>query len=439
MDLHASLADPRRYASQIDRLHRRYAASRALYALEQRGVSLASVSLHRDAVARRLARAVADGAYRLGPARLRRISVDGKRREVFACRLTDLIVHGVVAEVIQDATTGLLSPRLYSYRKGLSWWRPIRELAAYVRAHRRERPDPRTRGLYVLRRDIHAYTDSIPVRPGSPLWPMLAGLDVPPGHRRLVEAVIRPAVVWEGGGMSTLYRGVPTGQPISCVLFNLYLAGLDRELDALPGGFYARYCDDILFAHADPEVVRDVDARIEAGLARLELEINPRKSRTLYLTGAGRASVIWKDAAPATSVPFLGCMVSARGTISLGRRKRRALLTDLRTRAERTARALGTATPDEVGRVVCAVLNQALQARAEFSRQRSAALLRRAVTDRGDLRQLDDLIARIVAETVARQPGGRAFRAAPYRTIRRDWRLLSLLHARNRWRPRPAH
>ena len=62
------------------------------------------------------------------------------------------------------------------------------------------------------------------------------------------------------GQLFTQYRGVPTGQPISCVLFNLYLSGLDAQLDRIPGAFYARYCDDIVFAHPDPDVVRAADA-----------------------------------------------------------------------------------------------------------------------------------------------------------------------------------
>lgn len=446
MNLHAALVDPRRYRRRIQRLHERHLFTRQMYELQQDDVSLASLSLNQRTVAKLLARAIDHGEYRLGPARVRTLSVGGKTRVVYAYALTDLIVHGVVADVIASAVEPAMSAGLYSYRKGVSWWHPIARFAAYVRAYRRSRPDPRTRGLYVLRRDVEAYTDSIPVGSTSPLWPMLRRAltgsgeseALRPADWRLIETVIRPEAVAEDGAVFTPYLGVPTGQPVSCVLFNFYLAGFDREFDAIPDGFYARYCDDILFAHPDAAVVRAVDDRMRELLARLSLGVNDRKSRTLYLTGAGRRSDAWPEFRGTTAIPFLGCLVAATGTVSLSRSKRRRLLSDLEARATRTARALRGAERDTVGRTVCAVINRALQPRPSFAQQASAMLLRKAVTDRPHLRELDYWIARIVLRVVTGQTGVRAFRTVPYRALRRDWRLVSLLHARNRWRIRTS-
>jgi hypothetical protein len=439
--LHAALSDPRRYARQIERLHAKYLQTRELYELEQEGVSLASLVLNRRRVARLIARAVARGEYALEPARLRTLRVDGKARAVVACPLTDLLVHGVVSDVLQEAVDPLLSPCLYSYRRGLSWYRGVADFAGYVRAHRRSRPDPRTRGLYVLRRDIEAYTDAIPVGETSPLWPMLhealertgTADSLTPDDWRLVRAVVRPRLLTAEGAPFTRWRGAPTGQPIACVLFNLYLAPFDRELDRIPEAFYARYCDDILFAHPDPAVARAVDARIDALLAGLWLRVNPDKSRTLYLTGAGRPSAAWPEARGTTAVPFLGTRVAGDGTVSLSPQKRRRLLVDLRERARRTAAVLGPGDPDARGRAVCAVINRALNPRAALVQQRSAGLLRRAVTNRQDLRQLDYWIARIVLRAVTGARSVRAFRRIAYRTVRERWGLVSLLHARDRW------
>ena len=146
MKFHACAADPRRYERQIDRLHERYLFTRQLYELRADDVSLASVVLNRRRMARLLARTVERGEYELQQARIREIRVDHKVRKVFAYSLTDLIVHGVVSGIVEDAAQPLLSPRLYSYRKGVSWWAAIGDFAGYVRAHRRSRPDPRTRG-----------------------------------------------------------------------------------------------------------------------------------------------------------------------------------------------------------------------------------------------------------------------------------------------------
>lgn len=444
MNLHACLTDPRRYERQIERLHHKYLWTRRLYELQQSDVSLASFVLNRSTVARKVARTVGSGEYGLQPAHLRTITTDGKKRIVFAYRLTDLLVHGVVANILEEALT--LSASLYSYRKGVSWWTAISAFAAYARMHRKNQPDVRRRGFYVIRRDIDSYTDSIPVGATSAVWDMLRRVLLPfddarslsPAHWQLIESVVRPVAFVTEGQLFTQYRGVPTGQPISCVLFNLYLSGLDAQLDQIPGAFYARYCDDIVFAHPDPDVVRAADVCMRETLAALGIQFNESKSRNLYLTAAGRQSPAWPEARGTTAVPLLGCLISAHGTVSLSRKKRRRLLADLEDRAFGTARALKTRDPAAAGRTICSVINRALEPRLEFSQQRSATLLRRAVTDREDLKQLDYCIARIVLRAITGDRGARAFRVIPYRKMREEWQLISLLQARNKWPARRA-
>lgn len=438
MNVHARLADPRLYVEQINRLHRKHLNTSRLYELRQDDVSLASLILKRGVVARLIANTVAAGAYRLEPARVRTITAGSKRRIVFSYGLTDMIVHGAVAKLIEEAATPLLSPSVYSYRTGVSWVQPISKFARYLRVHRKERPDVRQRGIYAIGRDIDSYTDSIPVGSTSRVWSLLSqtigpAKKISAADWRLIESVVRPEATTGDGPRFTTYRGVPTGQPISCVLFNLYLADFDREFDRIPGSFYARYCDDILFAHPDAEIVKAVDARMRACLSTLQLAFKEQKSRTLYLTAAGRQSTAWPEARGTTTVPFLGCLVSAQGTVALGRDECRRVLSELRRRAWRARRALQSSDEHRIGRTVCAAINRALQARPDFSQQRSASLLRRAVTNREHLKHLDYCIARIVARVVTGNTRPHAFRTVPYRKMRTEWKLLSLYHSRNTW------
>jgi len=343
----------------------------------------------------------------------------------------------VVAEIIEETAAPLLVPQLYSYRKGVSWWHAVNQFSEFVRAHRRALPDPLSRGLHVLRRDIDAYTDSIPVGDASPLWKILCGLfnlSAPrngPADWRIVESVVRPVVYDKEGRLISLLRGVPTGQPVACVLFNIYLHQLDRELAAIPGGFYARYSDDILFAHPDPEAARTAAEAIERSLAELGLRLKAEKSLDLYLNGAGRKPVTPSKARGSPFVPFLGLNVWADGTTSLDREKTRQLLHDCAARAHLTVRALHGATLKTRGRSVCAALNRALAVETLLFQEPTAALLRRVVTRRSKLMELDYLLAKIVVESVTGRRGSRAFRILPYRTLRRDWGLESLFHGRN--------
>ncbi len=440
---HDDLQDHRRYERLIARLE---GGCRRLC---QGDVSLSGLSFHRSKVAKLLARAVGQGQYLSAPARRKTIVVGGKERVIFTYCLTDLIVHGTVADLIAEALEPSLSPHLYSYRKGTAWWQAVSDFARYLRNHRKAESDPTRRHMYVIRRDIEAYTDSIPVGAGAPVWKMLRDLlaspDRPPlaaPDWALLERVVRPEVEVLGGSPVRLERGVATGQPISCVLFNLYLTDLDRRLDAVPGGYYARYSDDILFAHPQPAVVQEASAQIDAVLNSLGLRVKATKSRDLYLTGAGRSSSEWPEAVGTSTVPFMGASIRADSTISLARKKTRKLLRDIAVRAQRTARALPGASVEDQGRMVCAIVNRMLQPdSATYAEARSAALLRRAITDRKQLAQLDHCIARMVLKAVTGDGGVRRFRAVPYRKIREQWGLVSLEHARNllrrgrrRWR-----
>ena len=434
MDLHAELSDPHRYKAHIEKLHSRFALTAELYSLEQNGVSLATMATHAGDLSRTLARTIERGDYRFSPARIEEIDVEGKIRKVFRYPLIDRIVHGTISDLIEEVTFPLLSERVYSYRPGVSWLQPGFDFASHVRAAHKAVTDPKKRGLYVLRRDIQAYTDTIPVHESSNLWPRLreALTNGNGGVRQadwdLIEGVLRPEIKSENG---TLYRqdcGVPTGQPISCVMFNFYIADLDHAMAAIPGGFYARYSDDILFAHPDPEVAVEADERMETWIHDVGLSLNHQKNRNLYLNIPGRADGVWKGT---SGIGFVGTQITARGTISLSRSKQRHLLREVRTRSLRTARGLAGRDMNTVGKVVCDVINGVMVGDGGPLQQKSASLVRRAITNREQLAQLDYWLARIVVQAVTGDRSVRGFRKVPYARIRNDWGLVSLLHARN--------
>jgi hypothetical protein len=442
MDLHALLSDYRLYDQQIEKLHQKHLHRPRSLAVPQDGVALSGLFLHREKVARLLAAAVGSGTYEFQPAGTRYLTVRKKQRLMYVFCLTDLLVHGVLARIITDAMAPYLSSTLHSYIKGRSWATAVRDFARCVREHSQSRPDATSRGLYVLRRDVRDYTNSIPVADSSKLFASLQRIlgfrpdqnGLAAKHWAVVQKVVRPDLCADPSRPDVLYtnrRGIPTGSPISTVLFNLYIMPMDHALAAVPGGFYARYCDDFLFAHPDPRVVQQIDREIDAQLAALGLETKKEKNLDFYFNGAGKSSPDWPKARGSSAIPFLGCNISFSGGISLPPAKARRLLRDLRSRARRTCKARRGADREELGRAVCAAINQALHPTLPL-RNRFAAFLRCQATDRHQLRQLDYQIARLVAQVVTGKGSVKAFQHAPYRKMRTDWKLLSLCRARNR-------
>lgn len=421
----------------IKGIYKKHLFTAKLYTLQQNGVSLASMNMHSAKAAKAIANMVEQGHYQHEPAVIKKIYVKGKEREVFAYSLVDIIVHGAVASEIQRAIEPALSCRLYSYRKGTSWLTAVSDLAGYVR--RKKESDLRDRGIFVLKRDIRSYGESIPVGPQSRIWKLLEEALLSSTATScstltswsLVESVVRPEILSDEGALYSPLRRIPDGQPISSVLLNLYLSELDRELEGVDDGFYARYSDDLLFAHSDLGVIKEVDLRIQQVMSELELQLHHKKSQNLYLNAAGRGPV-HGEARGTQFVPFLGMHVGADATISLNRDKMKYLLRDIRKRVFRTAQAVKGQDRESVGRTVCSAINEAFLSRLPEFQQRSAAHILKVVTDRSQLNQIDYWIARIVLDAVTGESSVRAFREVPYRKLRQEWGLISLVHARNR-------
>lgn len=423
--LDRELGDPRRYAEAIERMAEhpeRYGDERlSIVRLRERQAELGP----------RLARAVAAGEYRLGPVRERLARIDGKERRLCLASLLDTIVLFALARLLVEAVEPRLSPRVFSYRRGRSNQALLAELGAFVRQHRRALPQPRQRGLYVVRADVAAYGESIRVDDGSPLWPELRALVRDRGGQRLYDLLkqaIRPLVHALDGSVGRRERGVPTGSPVQPALCNLYLTPLDEALASVPGAFYGRFGDDLLFAHAEAAVARSALATSTSLLGRLGLRAGEEKQATLFFSAAGRPSPSWPEATPTQHVAWLGSRVDFHGRVGLHARKYRELVLRLRARL-RLADELLAAEPRDVRlRALCDVAVSALDPASMLADRRAPALV--TIDDATQLHELDYLVALTVAEQLSGRRGPRAFRDVSYRELRRAG-LWSAEHRRN--------
>jgi hypothetical protein len=427
--LHA-VADRERIEQQLGRLAAR-ADGRRMETLVQDGVRFSQLLDERADVVKLLSRALGDASYRPGVAGVARVVLGNKPREIARVGALELVAHAVVGDVLARAIEPKLSPNLWSYRSGRSSWQALRGVARYVAKHRRAHADPRARGLYVLRSDVRAYTDEIPVGDDAPLWRELDdALALDARSAAMVRALVRPEVTGADGNVRRLDRGVLFGLPTTTAIANLYLTPLDRALERLDG-LYARFGDDVLFASARPDVVREAHAALERILVDRGLAVNSKKLRILYWNGAGRPSTAWPDATPSATVAFLGGALRFDGTIALSDAKWKTMLRDLRTRIRDTARLAREMNADERARLLATIVNDAFDVRSNLSLAH-APLVADLVSDRRQLAQLDHLVALWIAEAATEGHGPRAFRDLSPRALRTRAGLISRVVARNR-------
>ncbi|MBX3188511.1 MAG: hypothetical protein KF819_15960 [Labilithrix sp.] len=435
MKFEDDVADLSRVHRQIDGLASR-AKGRRLELLVQDGVRFTQLLMERESVVRVIGRALADASYRPGVARVSRSFIAGKWRDVARLGPLDVIAHGVVAEILGERLEHHLSPRVYSYRAKRSPWQALRWLAKVARMDSARRPDPRTRGLYVLRSDIQRYAPTIPLDAESLLWPELRAiceLDESSPHWEMVRSLVLQELVDAEGASCSRDRGVLFGAPTSNALMNMYLIPLDDAFDALRGA-YARFGDDVLFAHFDLDVVKRAKRELDRVLVARRLEPNPDKVKIFYWNNAARPAPHAPEIEAVSRLAFLGGWVGFDGTISLPPAKWRAALRDLRARIRRTARLVPDATPEARARILAGVTNAAFDLGSDLSVSYKEMLID-LVSDRAQLAQLDYLLALWIAEAATGARGPAAFRRLGYRWLRRRAGLESRLVARNRRPP----
>lgn len=422
------LDDPALYETQIERLSARRERDRWLVPVDQISGALEG---HAHEIAARLASDIPRQGYEFTPLAPHAAILRGKPRVIYRVDALDAVVWGAYSRALSRAIEPHLGDHLYSYRAGRSQFMAATACVDFFQAHIAARPDPRTRGMFVLRRDVRRYDETIDVSDTSSLWTTLhelaRGTTLGDGAlaARMMRAAFRPPITQPDGSVAPMARGMPTGIPTQTIACNVYLLPLDRELLAIAGGFYARFGDDILFAHPDLASARRASELIERGVERLGLALNAGKSLSYWLTGVGRPNLDAPEFAPVRKLQYLGLDVGFDGT-RLRTDKRREMLRELYLRIDRAHASVVSCSFDERAQTVAAVVRAAFDPKHVLVHRYAAWLRTRAIT-RNDLVELDYLLALYCAQRLTGQRGVRAFREAPRARLYSEFGMPSLV------------
>ena len=157
-------------------------------------------------------------------------------------------------------------PASYGFRPGLGRPEALRAVHDAVAAG----------CTHVAETDIANCFDSIP---HAQVWQALDRVLLPADTqlRRALQAALTQACGFDGTPRPRL-AGLAQGAPLSPMLCNLVLGGIDKALDGLPVR-YVRYADDlVVLAHGKADARRALD-RVREAVAALGLALAPDKTR----------------------------------------------------------------------------------------------------------------------------------------------------------------
>lgn len=259
--------------------------------------------------------------------------------------LSDRVILNRVTAFLRDRLDQLLSPSCYAFRsdRHLSHETAVADLQAW-RASHADGP------MWIAECDIRKFFDNIPHTTVLRLWTGAFGTDASEAFR-----VLRAYLdVYSARG--TVGRGLPQGGSLSTVLANLVLRAADLMVHESGDTelFYARYCDDVIFAHPNKTVCRAAMAAYEEALEKLDLPMHPVESFVYgrsYYEIKSKGPFLWAATSGqngvAPWVSFLGSQIKYNGETRI---RRESVARHVRSLGRETAKAVREISSDTFAR-----------------------------------------------------------------------------------------
>ena len=285
-------------------------------------------------------------------------------------RLLDRVILSRMTAYVRDVLEPSLTEHCYSFRSdpSISHQLAIARLQEWrwaMTARPESAPYRAAESIFVAECDIVKFFDSISHDVVRRCWDGM-GFDARAG--KVLEAYLG---VYAAGGAdaqkrvppSVARRGLPQGGSLSTVLANLVLRVADAAVQKVDDGqlFYARFCDDVVFAHPNEEGCRRAMEAYAEALRGLDLPLHPVEdfvyrpadgSATEYYSIKSKGPFRWREAGKgevncAPWVSFLGSQIRYDGETRI---RKESIEKHIRSLGRETAAAVREIKDGKVGR-----------------------------------------------------------------------------------------
>jgi len=237
------------------------------------------------------------------------IIVTDKARDIYVAAWPERILMMAMGVILTKRITPLLSKNVYSFQKGRGPHEAVRDVTEFIK----KQP---SKPLYILKRDISKYGDTLPQAKLFTALEAIKDFNESPLFLMLLKAAIRvPFRQKDGHAEASLCVGVPSGSPLVPPLENFYLMPLDRKFSNIENAFYGRYGDDILFVTSDRHLADWARSEINKTVSDLGLEIKPQKDVNARLDFYKQLPD--DDYQHKTHVTWLGFSLTNHGTLGI--------------------------------------------------------------------------------------------------------------------------